>query len=271
MKGLSLTLPMKRITKLGLSFDKEAALYHAVRPDYPDVLFDDLIAATGLAAQAEIVEIGPGTGQATKSFAKRSFNITGVEIGESLAEIARSELSPYPNVDIVTGAFEDVELPLQSFDLVFSAISFHWIKPGWKYLKPHNILKNTGHLAIVHTHPVTDGKGDQFFHASQRIYQKYFPKSNNLKFVLPTPNEIQPYKLDENLFALSHFQTFPSQIHYSAIEYRRFVNTHSPTLQLPADKRNEFLSAIQHLIESTFDNRIERCFSISLTVARKIL
>jgi SAM-dependent methyltransferase len=261
---------MKRITKLGLSFDTEADLYHAVRPNYPGELFDDLVVAADLPPQAKIVEIGPGTGQATKSFAERGYEIIGVEIGKSLAEIARRELHQFPNVEIITGAFEDVELPAQSFDLVFSAISFHWIKPGWQYRKPHQLLKAKGYLAIVHTHHVSDGNGDLFFHASQSIYQKYFPNSNNLKSALPAEQEIKPYKLDDGLFKLSHFHTFPWNITYTAEEYRQLVNTYSPTLQLPPERRNSFLDDIQYLIETNFDNRLQKYFVISLTVARKI-
>lgn len=261
---------MKRITKLGLSFDKEATLYHAIRPNYPDALFDDLITATALTPPAKIVEIGPGTGQATKSLAERGYQITGVEIGESLAEIARRELRHFPNVEIITGAFEEVELPLESFDLVFSAISFHWIKPGWQYTKPHQLLKLEGHIAIVHTHHISDGKGDLFFHASQPIYQKYFPKSNNLKTTLPTRDQIKSYKLDNKLFKLSHFKTFSQIIDYTAEEYRQLVNTYSPTLQLPPEKRYAFLDDIQHLIETEFENRLQKYFAISLTVAKKL-
>jgi SAM-dependent methyltransferase len=261
---------MKRITKLGLSFDQEAELYHAIRPNYPDALFDDLIAATALSTRAKILEIGPGTGQATRSFAERGFEITGVEIGKSLAEIARRELKNYPNVEMITGAFEDIELFAQSFDLVFSAISFHWIKPGWQYRKPHQLLKLNGHLAIVHTHPVSDDEGDLFFHASQAIYQKYFPRSNNLKAALPAQQEIKPYKLDDKLFRLSHFRAFPLTIHYTANQYRQLVNTYSPTLQLPPKKRGDFLDDIQDLIEREFDNSLQKYFVISLTVAQKV-
>ncbi len=261
---------MKRITKLGLSFDKEAALYHAIRPGYPDELFDNLTQATDLPPHAKIVEIGPGTGQATKSLAERNYEITAIEIGSSLAKIAQRELRQYDNVEVITGAFEEVELPSQSFDLIFSAISFHWIKPGWKYRKPHQLLKRDGHLAIVHTHHVSDDKGDLFFHASQPIYQKYFPNSNNLKNALPAPDGIKPYKLDNSLFELSHFETFPLNIQYTAEQYRQLVNTYSPTLQLPPEKRTAFLDDIQYLIETEFNNRLQKYFSISLTVARKV-
>jgi len=261
---------MKRITKLGLSFDQEASLYHTIRPSYPDELFDDLIMAAGLPPQAKIIEIGPGTGQATKPLATCGYEIKGIEIGTSLAEIARRELRDYPNVEIITGAFEEVGLPAQSFDLVFAATSFHWIKPGLQYLKPHQLLKSNGHLAIVHTHHISDNKGDLFFHASQPVYKKYFPKSNKPNIALPTQQEIKPGKLDKKLFELSHFQTFPLRIDYTAKEYVQLINTYSPTLRLPDEKRAAFLSDIQHLIMNEFEGRLKKYFCISLTVARKL-
>lgn len=259
---------MTKITTLARSFDQEADLYHAIRPNYPDELFDDL--AVGLPIQAKIIEIGPGTGQATKSLAAYGYQITGIEIGTSLAEIARRELRHYPNVEIITGAFEEIELPAQSFDLVFAATSFHWIKPGLQYLKPHQLLKPTGHLAIVHTHHISDNKGDLFFHASQPIYKKYFPKSNKPNIALPTQQEIKPGKLDNKLFELSHFRTFPLQIDYTAKEYVQLINTYSPTLRLPDEKRAAFLNDIQHLIVDEFEDRLEKYFCISLTMARKL-
>lgn len=260
---------MKRITKLGLSFDKEAALYHAIRPEYPGTIFDALSRETDLQRGARIVEIGPGTGQATKPLAARGYEITAIEIGNALAEIARRDLQQYPNVIIINDSFENADLPAQSFDLVFAAIAFHWIKPGWQYRKPHQLLKPNGHLAIIHTHPISDGNGDLFFHASQPVYQKYFPNSNNLKSELPSQHDIKPNRLDDALFELTHFQTFPMSIRYTAKQFAQLVNTYSPTLQLPAEKRTAFLSDIQQLICNEFDNALQKYFALSMTIARK--
>jgi SAM-dependent methyltransferase len=261
---------MTKISTLARSFDQEAPLYHSIRPRYPEAVFDDLIQSTGLQAKAKIVEIGPGTGQATKSLATRGYSIIAIEIGESLSNIAHCELREYSNVAIINDAFENVELPIQSFDLVFAATSFHWIKPGLQYLKPHQLLKSNGHLAIVHTHHISDSKGDLFFHASQPVYKKYFPKSNKPNIALPTQQEIKHGKLDEKLFELSHFQTFPLRIDYTANEYVQLINTYSPTLRLPLEKRVAFLKDIQHLIMSEFEGRLEKYSCISLTVARKV-
>ena len=49
--------------RLRQTFDSVAARYHAARPDYPDALYDALIAMTGVAPdQDEVLEIGCGTG-----------------------------------------------------------------------------------------------------------------------------------------------------------------------------------------------------------------
>lgn len=261
---------MKKIQEAGRSFNQQAPLYHEIRPQYPGALFDALINVTSLPQHAKLLEIGPGTGQATKPLAKRGYAITAIEIGPSLAEIARHELRQYPNAGIITGAFEDAELPAQEFDLVFAATAFHWIKPGLRYQKPHQLLKSDGHLAIIHTHHVSDGQGDLFFHASQPIYKKYFPKSTNTKMGLPSQHALTTGKLDGKLFRLFHFQTFPLHIRYTAKQYAQLVNTYSPTLRLSQDKRNAFLNDVQDLIDKKFEGHLEKYFAISLTVARKL-
>lgn len=259
---------MTNITTLARSFDQVAPLYHAVRPQYPAALFEALITATHLCPQSQILEIGPGTGQATKPLAARGFAITAIELGTSLAQIARQELQGYPKVNIVSGAFEEIQMPSQSFDLVFAAIAFHWIKPGLRFAKSHQLLKQNGHLAIIHVHHVSDGQGDSFFHASQPIYQKYFPKSTNTKKGLPGKDDIKPQKINDTFFHSTHFQTFPFNTCYSGEEYKQLLNTYSPTLRLPTAKRTAFSKDIHHLIEEKFEGQIEKYFSISLTIAK---
>src|SRR5262245_21898001 len=130
--------------KLRDVFNKQARNYNEVRPTYPDTLFEVLVARANLATHARLLEIGPGTGQATLPLAKRGFNITGIELGEQLAQVAREELINHKNVEILTGSFEDTELPEQTFDLIYSATAFHWIKHEVRYTKPHKLLKPNG-------------------------------------------------------------------------------------------------------------------------------
>jgi hypothetical protein len=68
---------MGRPDDIGLSFNEAAEIYDEVRPSYPVELFDALFEA--LPPQPEIVEVGPGTGQATKDLLARGATVHAIE------------------------------------------------------------------------------------------------------------------------------------------------------------------------------------------------
>ena len=89
------------------SFDAAARLYDKFRPGYPEPLFDDLVQLSGIPAGGRILEIGPGTGQATLPLARRGLSILGLELGASMARVCRRNTHEFPNVEILNVAFED--------------------------------------------------------------------------------------------------------------------------------------------------------------------
>jgi len=252
------------------TFDEVALLYHKARPCYPDELFSTLIEVTNLRNDSKLLEIGPGTGQATKPFAEKGFDITAIELGAALAKVARHEFRDYKNVRIITGAFEETVLPINSFDLVFAATSFHWIQHSLKYLKPYQVLNHKGHLAIIHTNHISDEKGDAFFNASQSIYDHYDFTDKHQKPRLPNNKELKAIDVDEHLFKLIHFQLFPISITYSAKQFVELLNTFSNHLAAPKKVQQDFVDEIESLINTSFHGKIDKHFSMSLTVAKKI-
>ncbi|MBV9411136.1 MAG: methyltransferase domain-containing protein [Acidimicrobiia bacterium] len=94
---------------VGGLFNEVPELYDRVRPTYPDELFDDLVAITGLSARSGVLEVGCGTGQATTSLAALGFSVTAVEMGEGMADLARERLAAYPDVTVETSSFEEYD------------------------------------------------------------------------------------------------------------------------------------------------------------------
>src|SRR5215475_11248115 len=92
--------------RLKVTFESIAERYHAARPEYPDELFDELVAATGLQPGARLLEVGCGTGKATLPLAERGFEITALELGSQLAATARHNLAGYDGVEVVQQQFE---------------------------------------------------------------------------------------------------------------------------------------------------------------------
>ena len=253
------------------TFNEVALLYNEIRPRYPDELFSTLIEVTHLKKNSTLLEIGPGTGQATKPLALKGFNIIAIEPGASLVEVMRQQLYDYKNIQIINGTFEEAVLPPESFDLVFAATSFHWIEPAVKFPKSHAVLKNKGHLAIIHTNHISDEKGDVFFNASQAIFDRYGFTDKHRKPGLPKNEELIARDLDEHLFKLVHFQLFPVTITYSARQFVQLLNTYSNHLSAAKEVQHEFYEAIEKLIHHSFQGKIDKHFSMSLTIAEKII
>ena len=79
--------------RLRATFDQAAELYDRARPRYPPALFEDLADVTGIGPGSRVLEIGPGTGQATLSLAERGCRVVAVELGPDLDAVARRNLA----------------------------------------------------------------------------------------------------------------------------------------------------------------------------------
>src|SRR4029453_12207386 len=99
-------------------FDDDADAYDRTRPVAPSEVFDELVALAGLAPGSSVVEIGPGTGQATRPLAERGLRIVALELGPRLADRARRNLAPFPAVEVVTTSFEAWDPAAARFDAV---------------------------------------------------------------------------------------------------------------------------------------------------------
>jgi len=138
----------------GRHFDQVARSYDAVRMSYPAALFDDMFDYAGLPAVKRALEIGCGSGQATKSVATRGITILCIESGVNLAELAQQNLAAFRNVRVVRSSFEEWTLEPELFDLVFSANAIHWVNRRVRTRKTARALRPGGTLAIFRNIPV---------------------------------------------------------------------------------------------------------------------
>ena len=79
-----------------LSFNEAPDVYDEIRPSYPAALFDVLFEM--LPSEPAIVEVGPGTGQATRDLLARGASVHAIEIGPATA----AKLRPHPG-DVCCG------------------------------------------------------------------------------------------------------------------------------------------------------------------------
>ena len=139
--------PQPAPRSLGHVFDEIAEEYDRHRPTYPDALVDR--ACEGIAPGAEVLEIGCGTGQLTRSLLARGLRVTAVEPGQQLLARARDQLHGLGDVQFVNARLEDASLPHAEYSAVLSASAIHWIDPDVSWRKAADALSDGGTLALV--------------------------------------------------------------------------------------------------------------------------
>lgn len=251
-------------------FDGVADVYDGARPDYPSDLYRDLIELCGIGREAELLEIGCGSGKATGPLANRGFRIVGIEIGERLATVARRKLSAYPQVDLVTSSFEDWKSGGRKFDLVYAATSWHWIDPAIRYIKAASLLKPGGHLAFWSATHAFPAGFDPFFTEIQAVYEA-IGESYEDKWPPPQPEEI-PDKTAEieasGLFDVVGVRRYVWAQTYTGEEYIGLLETFSGHRAMDKERRRLLYREIRERIGRRADGEVMRHWRSILHVAR---
>ena len=239
-------------------------MYDEARPSYPSRLFDELFQL--LPARPEIVEVGPGTGQATKDLLARGASVHAVEIGAAMAARLAVNL-PVHGLRISVGDFETLPIGGGIADCVFSATAYHWIGGAAQTDRPAYILRPGGVLAIVDLIQVSSASDGGFFAAVQPIYERYGQGHSGPP--APSRSGVDP-PIRAGLVADSRFHSvavwqYDWDQSYSAQQYRKLMLSYSGTQMMAEPDRLALLDDIERFIDSEFGGRITRPLVVTLT------
>jgi SAM-dependent methyltransferase len=255
--------------RLAGTFDRAAELYDEMRPHYPEALFDDLARLAGMPPGGRVLEIGPGTGQATLPLARRGYDVMCIEPGHNLAAVLRRNMAGYPRVAVLECRFEAWKLEPDAFDLVVAATSFAWVDPDVRYVKAAAALRPGGCVAhFWHAHVYLPGQ-DQFWDDVQESYRRHAPHMVGWPTLVDElPRGVDPAFLEGGLFEEVAVRHYPGTERYDTAGYLKLLQTFSNHIALPDPARHALMADIADLIERDYAGRVEKHVMTVLQVAR---
>ncbi len=255
-----------------MSFNATAEQYASVRPQYPAELYDALVELTGIDRDSSLLEMGCGPGIATRVLAARGYRITAVDLGADMVAVARRELAPYSNVEVLLGDLETWDpgdrVP---FDLLYAATAWHWIDPEVRYQRVAELVRPGGHLAFWAAEHVFPDGGDPFFREIQDVYSAigdHMPDD----YPWPKPGELPDvwsHELEASgVFDSIECRQFAWTIDYDVEAFLALSDTFSSNLTRDPAEKELLFSEIRRRVASRDDPILHRGWGSALFVAR---
>jgi SAM-dependent methyltransferase len=244
-------------------FGLNAAGYEKARPGYPAWVFDEL-KQRGLFAGATLLEIGPGTGQATRELLKTEpRKLVACEPDSRLAQGLR-ENCPIPDrLEVQVCPFEQAQILESTFDLAVSATAFHWLKSAPALAQIRRALRPGGWWSMWWNIFGDPSDPDLFQQATDALFSK-LPRSRSHVRRSDPPFALQvaarQAELSASGFTHLHHRLERWQFIQSTEQVLALTSTFSPVASLPIAERRAFLDQLRQIADEQFNGKVTRTF-----------
>ncbi|SEK66360.1 class I SAM-dependent methyltransferase [Ruminococcus albus] len=227
-----------------LCFDTIPEQFDKWRIHYSPELFEHIIAKTGIGRGTKVLELGPGTGQATEPILATGCDYTAIELGENFAEMLRRKYGGRENFSLINDDFITHDFGGAKFDFIYSAATIQWIPEDIAFSKTFELLESGGMLAMMYLHGDYQTPDPALFADIQKVYDAYFKPPTNYKGGFVYDNAVN--------YGFTGLETkyFKGRREYTADEYIQYIGTHSDHIMLEEPYRTPFFEGVYKAVMS---------------------
>lgn len=225
-------------------FGEDPALYERFRPGYPRELMEAVV--TNI-ADGPVLEVGAGTGKATRALLALGKRVHAIEPDARMAAVLQVHCGQgLTQVD--HAALEYAQLPVEYFPLAVAAQSWHWVDAAVGYDLVADALQPNGRLALIWHHPLE--RQGLLGEAIEQLYDRLAP---DMPGVWPGLKAIDFDPATEPPAATSRFGSWSRQEH---VWHRRldapglvgWLCSSSDHRLLAVEQRAELMAAVAALV-----------------------
>jgi SAM-dependent methyltransferase len=261
---------------LGHVFDEVPELYERVRPGYPDAMITDLVTFADLNARSEVLEVGSGTGKATRQLAAHVGSVLAIDPGAGLTAVARRTVAGIGNVEFETTPFERWDDRDRRFDAVVSASAWHWVDPDVGWRRAHDVLRPGGWIALLGNVVVRRPDDIEVYAKTADLHQHFCPDDPDWEHpplehdALDTSSGWGDVTDPGPLFGPTVVRWYPSVQTFDGKGFADLLRTLSAYRKLPAEVREPLLDAIAERIRTRMgDVAIRRYLGVLRMASRR--
>lgn len=246
-------------------FDTIPDQFDRFRPRYCPALFSDLIAYAGIGPGKTVLELGPGTGQATDPILDTGCDYLAIELGEHLARFMACKYGDRPNFHIVNDDFITHDFGNSRFDMIYSAATIQWIPEEIAFSKTFDLLKPGGTLAMMLTNGDYRTPNEALYQKIQAVYGQYFHPETKYTHGAFVYANAPSYG-----FVGFEKRAYHGERVFTADEYVSFCGTHCDHIVIPEPDKSKFFSGLRQAVLEA-GNRIVFQDTYILYLAKKPL
>lgn len=255
-------------------FGSDPANYDVIRPDYPEEIYQFLIETGALKANTAALEIGAGTGLATRRLLEAAVDpLIVIEPDARFSPMLTEMGAQYPTeFNVIETPFEEAELSPRSFDLIAAATAFHWVNRTTGLPKVIQLLKPEGFVALwwnVFGDPMRD---DAYHEATRHILAA-------LRSSPSSASDSVPYALDVDArlkelaetgaFVAPQYALHRWTLVLDTTQVASLYATFASISELPRDKARAVLGQLMEVAEKQFGGTVERNMVSAVYVAQR--
>lgn len=252
-------------------FGLDPAAYDSARPGHAARVYELLVERCGLAEGTRVLEVGPGTGQATRRLLDLGARVLALEPDPALAAYLEDTLGT--RVEVRVEAVEDAELQAAGCDLAVAASSFHWVDEEVGLARLFEALRPGGWVALWWTLFGEPGKPDAFIEATSPLLEDLKASPTHAATPQRPPHALDATARVEALrgrgFEDIEHEAVRWEARWDTAGIRALYGTFSPIARLDDESRNDILDGVARIAERDFDGRVDRTLITSIYTARK--
>lgn len=225
-------------------FDTIPEQFDKYRVRYSQELFDSLNEYAKVGPGVKVLELGPGTGQATEPVLRTGCDYHAIELGEHLYQKMKEKYGALQNFHIVNDDFITHDFGDEKFDLIYSAATIQWIPEEVAFGKTFSLLKPGGVLAMMLTSSEYKSNDEVLFEKIQKLYDTYYKPD-----IPYTHGGFRYLAAPEYGFTEVERREFYGKRTYNADEYVAFSETHCDHIVIPDKIREPFFQGLHDAVE----------------------